>query len=96
PAIVLWALTREIRLLCGLAGEVEKGRSPQQAMAGRRDIWDKRKPLVNRGLQRAKAPHWRKLLLLCGDTDRAIKGQSSDNPWRLMQTITSRMAGAAV
>ncbi|MEJ1463123.1 MAG: DNA polymerase III subunit delta [Candidatus Sedimenticola sp. (ex Thyasira tokunagai)] len=96
PAIVLWALTREIRLLCGLAGEVEKGRSPQQAMAGRRDIWDKRKPLVSRGLQRTKAPHWRKLLLLCGDTDRAIKGQSSDNPWRLMQTITSRMAGVTV
>lgn len=96
PAIILWALTREIRLLCSLAGEVERGRSPQQAIAGRREIWDKRKPLVSRGLQRIKAADWRRLLLLCGDTDRAIKGRSSDNPWRLLQTISSRMAGTAI
>ncbi len=96
PAIVLWALTRETRLLCSLAAEVERGSSPRQAVAGRREVWDKRKPLVSRGLERTKPAQWRKLLLLCGDTDRAIKGRSKDDPWRLMETITSRMAGVAI
>ncbi len=91
--IILWALTREIRLLCSLASEVEKGRSPQQAIAGRREIWDKRKPLVRKGLQRLNTSGWRSLLLLCGEADRAIKGQDRRDPWLLLQDIATRMAG---
>lgn len=92
--IILWALTREIRLLCTLARQVEQGRSPQQAVATNREVWDNRKPIVSRGLQRLSRREWEKLLQLCCLTDRAIKGQDPQDPWLQLQRICTRMAGA--
>jgi len=92
--VVLWALTRELRLLVSLAGEISRGRNAQQAVGSRREVWEKRKPLVIKGLQRLKPHQWRQLLQLCGQADRAIKGQDSTDPWLLMRDIVARMAGA--
>jgi len=90
--VVLWALTREIRLLHSLAVEVTRGKNRQQAIAANRGVWDKRKALVNKGLQRLNLRQWRQLLSQCGKTDLAIKGQSPDNPWLLLEQITIRMS----
>ncbi len=92
--VVLWALTREIRLLCTLAQQVDQGRPAQQVVAAAREVWDKRKPLVGKGLQRLTLGQWRQLLQLCCVTDRAIKGQERQNPWLLLQRICTTMAGA--
>jgi len=92
-AVVLWALSRELRLLCSLAHSVAAGRSPQQAISGRREIWEKRRPLVSKGLQRLSADEWSRLLRLCSSVDLAIKGESTEDPWLLMQQIASRMTG---
>ncbi len=92
--VVLWALTRELRQLNGLSLEVAAGHSPQQAVAGRREIWSNRRSLVTKGLQRLPGDRWRDLLLLCGHTDRAIKGHDPMDPWLLLSDITLRMAGA--
>jgi len=91
--VVLWALTRELRLLVSLAGEMAGGRSAQQAVGARREVWEKRKPLVIKGVQRLKSEEWRQLLQLCGHTDRAIKGREHSDPWLLMRDIVARMAG---
>ena len=92
--VVLWALTREIRLLHSLAQETARGKSPQQVVSGSRAVWDKRKSVVTKGLQRLNLSQWRYLLAQCGKTDRAIKGQSSDNPWLLLEQMTNRISGA--
>ncbi len=94
--VVLWALSREIRLLSELSHETGKGRSPQQAIAARRDVWDKRKQLVTAGLQRLSSNGLRGLLILCGRTDRAIKGRDKSDPWQLLQEITTRLSGKAI
>ncbi len=94
--VVLWALTREIRMLAELSYETGKGSSPQQAIAARREIWEKRRQLVRSGLQRLSSNSLRGLLILCGRTDRAIKGRESSDPWQLMQEITTRLAGKAI
>lgn len=94
--VVLWALTREIRLLAELAYETSKGKTPQQAISARREIWEKRKQLVSSGLQRLTINSLRGLLVLCGRADRAIKGREKSDPWQLMQEITSRLAGKAI
>ncbi|HHH38628.1 MAG TPA: DNA polymerase III subunit delta [Sedimenticola sp.] len=91
--VVLWALTRETRLLCSLARAVERGLPPRQAVAARREVWEKRKPLVARGLQHQSGAGWQRLLRLCGQADRAIKGQDPGDPWLLLQDITTGMAG---
>ena len=93
PPVVLWALAREVRTLSELAFLVKQGRSPQQAVGTRRDIWDKRKPLVTKALQRLSARNWRRLLLLCGRADRTIKGREKGDPWLLFQDIAISMAG---
>lgn len=91
--VVLWALTREIRTLCALARQMAEGRSAQQVVAGAREVWDKRKPLVSQGLQRLNLRQWRQLLQLCGLADRAIKGQERQDPWLLLQRICTGMTG---
>ncbi|MCB1849257.1 MAG: DNA polymerase III subunit delta [Gammaproteobacteria bacterium] len=95
-AVVLWALTRELRLLSSLANEVARGQSVRQTIASRREVWEKRKPLVAKGLQRLPVAAWRQLLLLCGEADRAIKGWEKRDPWLLMQEILVRMTGVSV
>ena len=92
--VILWALTREIRMLCSLSLQMARGQSAQQLVGSRREIWDKRKPIVINGLQQVSGPAWRSLLQLCSLTDRAIKGQSKNDPWLLLQEITTRMSGA--
>ncbi|MCW8907684.1 MAG: DNA polymerase III subunit delta [Sedimenticola sp.] len=92
--VVLWALNREIRLLCSLSRQMKPGRSAQQVVATAREVWDKRKPLVAKGLQRLNRRQWQQLLRLCHLADRAIKGQSRQDPWLQLQHICAGMAGA--
>lgn len=94
PTLILWALTREIRLLAAIAWEVEKGSSFQQAVSAHRQIWDKRKPLVIKGVKRHGTKQWHSILHLCARADRAIKGQSRRDPWLLLEDIATRMSGA--
>jgi DNA polymerase III subunit delta len=94
--VILWALSREIRMLAELSHETGKGRPPQQAIAARRDVWEKRRQLVGSGLQRLPLNRLRGLLVLCGRTDRAIKGREKSDPWQLLQEITARLSGRAI
>ena len=48
-AVVLWALSREIRALAEMAFEMEQGNSAERVMGAYR-VWEKRKPLVRKGL----------------------------------------------
>ncbi len=89
--VVLWALSREIRALAQMAHEVAQGRSPDQVMGAHR-VWDKRKALVRRGVQR-RAALWRQLLVICARADRAIKGQDPGDPWSLFEELALGMAG---
>ena len=89
--VVLWALSREIRAMAQMAHEVGGGRGPDQVMAANR-VWDKRKPLVRRGLQRP-AGQWRQLIVLCARADRAIKGLEASDPWMLFEDLVLGMAG---
>jgi DNA polymerase-3 subunit delta len=94
--VVLWALAREIRMLAELAWEVEHGTSVQRAIAARPGLWDNRKPLVGKALQRTPVRGWHQLLRLCTRTDRAIKGRERADPWLLLEQITLRLAGAQI
>jgi DNA polymerase-3 subunit delta len=89
--VVLWALSREIRGMAQMAHEVERGHSADQVMGGHR-VWEKRKPLVRRGLQR-KPALWRQLLAICARADRAVKGLEVADPWLLFEDLVLGMAG---
>ncbi len=93
--VVLWALTREFRLLSGIAAAVDAGRSVDQAMAQAR-VWDKRKGLLKQGLRRLRTAHLNRLLALCQESDAAIKGANARDPWLLMEYILLACAGKAL
>ena len=87
------SLAREVRALAGMAYDVQQGRSRDSAMAAHR-IWESRKPLVGRALQRADLSHWQRLLRHCAHADRVIKGQARGAAWDELQTLVLAMSGA--
>lgn len=94
PPVVLWALSREIRALAEMAFEIEQGGSAERVMGAYR-VWEKRKPLVRKGLQQ-RASRWQRRLLECARVDRAIKGLDSADPWLLLREVALGIAGVNV
>lgn len=91
PPVVLWAISREIRLLAEMAFEVRLGGGVNQVMANHR-VWERRKPILGKALQR-QVSHWQGLLTVCAHADKAIKGLDSADPWLLFQQLSRGMAG---
>ncbi len=89
--VVLWALAREIRALAEMAAMVEQGRSVDSVMAAQR-VWEKRKPLMRKGLKR-RAAVWRRLLIDCAGIDRVIKGLEKKDAWLRLQDVALGIAG---
>ncbi|MEW8027375.1 MAG: DNA polymerase III subunit delta [Candidatus Thiodiazotropha sp.] len=89
--VVLWALSREIRLLAEMGFEIKLGGGVDQVMTKHR-VWDRRKPILRKALQQ-QVGHWQRLLSDCALADKAIKGQDSADPWLLFQQLARGMAG---
>ena len=92
PAVVLWALSREIRLMAQIGYALKNGTPANKAFAQHR-IWDKRKPLVQAGLKRLRLKQWQQLLMLCQEADQAVKGQSKQDAWLMLEDISIQMSG---
>lgn len=90
--LVLWALHREIRLLATLAFEREQGQSLDAGLTRNR-VWEKRKPLVRRALQRLPGGECRRLLRGCARVDRLIKGVEPGDPWDGLLQLSLGLAG---
>jgi len=76
--IILWALTRELRILAGTVVELERGKSIEQVLSG---IWERRRPIMVRALRRIGARRSESLLRRAARVDRYIKGSLSGDPW---------------
>ncbi|MGA9853561.1 MAG: DNA polymerase III subunit delta [Gammaproteobacteria bacterium] len=90
PTFILWALTREIRSLAGMAWEIQSGVSMPRVLAG---VWDKRRPVVEKALSRHKLRDWRELLSGLARADRVLKGQAPGRPWDVLLNLSERLAG---
>ena len=94
PVLVLWALSREIRSLAGMARELHGGAGMAQVMASWR-VWDKRKPLISGVLQRIRGRQWWSLMQHCAQIDRVAKGRAAGSAWDELLQLTLRLAGVA-
>jgi DNA polymerase-3 subunit delta len=93
--VVLWALAREIRLLHQCRTDMQRGKSPQQAMRNQR-VWDKRMPAVGAGLSRHSLADLSDLLHRASLADQSIKGLADGNPWdHLTGLVLSMSQGEA-
>ena len=93
-AVILWALARELRLLATIAQQVNGGLSLDKAFGqARPPVWDKRRPLISKALQRHSARGWNRLLLDAQRIDAQIKGQAAGDPWSGLSRLALLMAG---
>lgn len=77
PSVVLWAITKELRLLM----QLQAGKSPSEL-----GIWQNKHELYLQCAERTKnhSNHWSSQLY---ETDKAIKGFSTNNAWRELERL---------
>jgi len=95
PVIVMWALTRELRMLAGLADQVRSG---MELSAGMRKagVWQNRQALVRACISRHQTADFYRFLKLSRKADAAAKGQMRGDPWQLATQIVMELsAGGA-
>jgi DNA polymerase III subunit delta len=89
--IVMWALTRELRVLAALADSVQKGADLGSALQKAR-VWQNRQSMVRSCVSRHAAQDFFALLKLARRADAAAKGQSGENAWQLATEIVLGLA----
>ncbi|AZD24700.1 DNA polymerase III subunit delta [Pseudomonas chlororaphis] len=94
PPVILWALSRELRSLANMSLQYSQGTPLDKVFSqARPPVWDKRKPLMSKALQRYSAPRWAQLLLDAQRIDAQIKGQAAGSPWSSLSRLSLLMAG---
>jgi DNA polymerase-3 subunit delta len=86
PAVALWALTRDVRLIGNILALVAQGTSTESALA-KCQVWDKRKSTVLQALQRLNRDSIHRTLLLSAKADRVIKGMETGDPWEELLSV---------
>jgi DNA polymerase III subunit delta len=88
----LWAISRELDLLLQIRYRIDQGEPANQAISALR-IWRSREGLVRGAVNRLGLIQLRKLLTLCHDADRIIKGATQEPAWSILKEILLGLAG---
>jgi DNA polymerase-3 subunit delta len=91
--VVLWALTREARVLIRIKQALAQGQNRALAFKNNQ-IWDKRQQLVGDALGRLSDSDLNNILTLSAKADRQIKGQQQGDPWETLLAICLKFASA--
>lgn len=94
PVIVMWALTREIRMLAGLADGVAAGGNLASGMQSAR-VWQNRENLVRACIGRHQTADFYRLMKMTRRADAAAKGQVRADPWQLATEIVLQLSSAS-
>ncbi|MCX7101473.1 MAG: DNA polymerase III subunit delta [Methylobacter sp.] len=81
--VVLWALTREARVLIKIKRALASGQN-RAVVFKNNQIWDKRQQLVSDALIRLSELDLNKILTLSAKADRQIKGREQGEPWETL------------
>ncbi len=91
--IVLWALTRDARLLIKLKLALVQGQH-QDTVFKNNNIWDKRKSLISHALKRLSDHDLNHILVTSAIADRQIKGQQPGDAWETLLAICLTFASS--
>jgi DNA polymerase-3 subunit delta len=91
--IVLWALTRDARLLIKIKLALVQGIN-QETVFKNNNIWDKRKSLINQALKRLSDRDLNEILVTSAFADRQIKGQQAGDAWETLLAICLMFASS--
>lgn len=93
--LVLWAITREIRLLSVIKTALHQGASMNQALKNAH-VWESRKNLLIGAEKRLGLAQLHQAMLLSAEADRQIKGASKGDAWETLLHICLIVGGADV
>jgi DNA polymerase III subunit delta len=88
--VVLWALSKEIRLLYQIKNEIQKGTRIGEAFTLHKVWGDKRKQSFSQAIKRLSIADLEAMLLLCAKADWQIKGQAKGDSWESLFTVCMR------
>lgn len=91
PLLILWALSRECRLLASFAYKLNQGQN-LITLFKEQQVWEKRQPLFQQALTRHTLTHWYRLLGLASRIDQLIKGIGTGQVWNALQTLSLEIA----
>lgn len=86
PALVVWALSRELCLLARMAAAVGRGQQIGAALA-EQGVWKRRQALIRRALGRYEAEELGTLLRRAAEVDRVVKGAVAGNAWHAITEL---------
>ncbi len=86
PVIVMWALTRELRILARLADSVRRNIDLGAAMKQER-VWPSRQAMIRTCIGRHRHTDLYRFLKATGRADAAAKGQAAGDPWQLAADV---------
>jgi DNA polymerase-3 subunit delta len=92
PAVVLWALARDLRQLAPMVQARAAGQSTA-AVLSRFRVWQSRTAAFGRVLERLSGVECNRLLRRCALIDRVIKGQAAGNVWDELLQLSLWLAG---
>jgi DNA polymerase-3 subunit delta len=92
PILVNWSLSREIRSLLKMKNNLDKGQAMESVFRQQR-VWDKRKIMVKKALNRHSSASLQALLRKANKADRIIKGNEIGNLWDELLQLSLGIAG---
>lgn len=92
PILILWALTKDIRLLNTVADNT----STMDYVLTRAGVWKNRLGLFRACIARHNRKRLRELLGSCAQLDAIIKGVEKANVWDELQQLSFRLTGASL
>ena len=84
--VILWAITRELRLLLALLDDRNRGLSLAESCR-RRHLWESRRKLLERALGRLGRGHLHHALETAAHIDAVIKGQTTGDEWQALRNL---------
>lgn len=91
PAIPLWALAKETRLLINY--KAAQGQSEKERIMKTNGVWGDRKLLFESSSKRLTRTGLNHILILNAKADRQIKGQQQGDPWHTLLAICLALSG---
>jgi DNA polymerase-3 subunit delta len=89
PTLILWGITRELRMLATLSQDIKQGQSCEMLFQKHR-IFSRRQPLVRQFLNRIPLKDCFHGISLAGEMDKLIKGAIPGNIWHSLQLFCVR------
>lgn len=92
PTLILWALSKEIRVLISIKEAIDTGKSFDLA-AKQNGVWDNRKSIIHSACKRTSMTQLLFMHKKASRADRTIKGLEKGDVWNLLLDMTLSLSG---